>query len=576
MQQEMMTPEPGRLSGAAVGQNDTPRPTCLKKLVEGVARGTAEFDELIEALMPLLRGSAELPAGSALELSTALIELESASAVDDQLFSLVNTHGAAALALAPSGQILAANAAAAELFQLATGDGLSSLGIGRGAFEEFTRRLSGNPGATLIRGHRTNGGQRKVPILLSGTYSPGYHAFILKALQNYWPDSVDSALGELYGLSVSEREILSALARGMNSDRIAEERKRSVGTVRQQVKSILYKLEVGTQLEAATMAAAAAATAAAAVETTGRTIGHVPRTHRESPLEFGSFFRNRRLAGYRRFGLPAGEPVLLIHGPSFGAGEYAEERRLATKYKLDIHAVERPGYGRTRPPERDEDILECHIADILTYIDTAGLQRLRVVAHEVGLIPALELARRRPELVTGIVSVSAAPPFQELEQLDAMPGQQAIFIQAARQAPWMARLMTRLLTIRTRRLGVERWTDVIFGGLDPDGRVMKNPTLRSGIIGTYSFYLNQMGAGFEQDLQMMLTEWSRLVADLQVPTVLLHGCRNPTTPPAYLEIFRKLNRGLRIELVEDAGLTLAVSHPQLVYEEVTRLPVSRG
>ncbi len=138
----------------------------------------------------------------------------------------------------------------------------------------------------------------------------------------------------------------------------------------------------------------------------------------------------------------------------------------------------------------------------------------------------------------------------------------------------MARLMTRLLTIRTRRLGVERWTDVIFGGLDPDGHVMKHPTLRSGIIGTYSFYLNQMGAGFEQDLQMMLTDWSRLVAGLQVPTVLLHGCRNPTTPPAYLEIFRKLNRDLRIELVEDAGLTLAVSHPQRVYEELSRLSES--
>lgn len=552
-------------------QLDAPRSAPLKELVEGVAQGTVDFGEVIEALMPLLRGSAELPTDAALELTTALIEMETASAMDDQLFSLVNTHGAAAIALAPSGQILATNVAAADLFHLTTGDGLASLGITRTAFEQFTRRLSNTPGATLIRGVRAEGAGHRVPIVLSGTYSVGYHAFLLKALQTYWPESVDTALAELFGLTRSEREVLSGLARGRTSDQIAEERMRSVGTIRQQVKSVLHKLEVSTQLEAATMAAAAVATASSAVETAGRTLAHVPQTHREGPLEVGSFLRNRRLVGYRRFGDSEGRPILFIHGPSFGAGEYAEDRRLAAKHQLAVHAVERPGYGRTRPLNRGESVLETQLADLLTYLDFAGLGRVRVLAHEVGLILALELARRRPDLIEGIVAVSAAPPFQALEQIDAMPGHQGIFIQAARQAPWLAHLLTRLLTIRTRRLGVERWTDVIFSGVDPDDRVMRRPALRSGVIGSYSFYLNQLGAGFEQDLQLMLTDWGALITDLKIPMLLLHGRKNLTTPPTYLEIFRELNAHVRIETVEDAGLTLAVSHPHLVYESLSRL-----
>ena len=552
-------------------QTQQPNRPRLKELVNGVAAGTVEFEELIDALMPLLHGTEELPTDTALDLSTALIELESETLQDDQLFALVNAHGAAAVALAQSGQILAVNAAAGELFQLSTGDGLSALGISRTEFERSTQRLAMTPGTTLIRGYRTDGARQKEPILLSGTYRPGYRAFVLKALQNYWPDSVDHALAELFELSHSEREILSGLARGMTSDQIAEERKRTVGTVRQQVKSILHKLEVGTQLEAATMAAAAAATATSSVETAGRTIGRLPREGRERPLEFGSFLRNGRVVGHRRFGSRSGEKVLLIHGPSFGAGEYPEERRLAVQNRLDVHAVERPGYGRTRVPEKTERVLDCHVEDILTYLDSAGIGRVAIVAHEVGLVPALEIARRRPGLVQGILAVSAAPPFRELEQIDAMPGHQAIFIQAARRSPWLARLMMKLLTIRTRRLGVERWTDVIFGGLDPDARVMKRPALRSGIIGTYSFYLNQMGAGFEQDLQMMLADWSHLIETVAVPVVLLHGCSNPTTPPAYLELFRTLNPCIRIELVENAGLTLAVSHPKRVYEQLGEL-----
>jgi hypothetical protein len=131
--------------------------------------------------------------------------------------------------------------------------------------------------------------------------------------------------------------------------------------------------------------------------------------------------------------------------------------------------------------------------------------------------------------------------------------------------------MTRLLTFRTRRLGVEHWTDVIFKGLDPDGQVMRRSAMRAGIIGTYSFYLNQMGLGFEHDLELMLTDWSPLVVETSVPVHLLHGCRNPTTPPAYLEIFTSLNPDIRVTVVEDAGLTLALSHPMVVYEALAEL-----
>ncbi len=547
-----------------------PTAPSLRALINGVADGTVAFDELSGALMPLLRHTGELPAEIALELSTRLIDLEAKTVDDDQLFALVDSHGAAALALAKSGQILAANGAAASLFHLNTGDGVSALGITRDEFEQFVQRLSQTPGSSLIRGHRPASGRRTVPVVLSGTYRPGYRAFVLKALQNYWPDTVDKALEDVFALSASEREVLSRLSQGRNSEEIARERHRSVGTVRQQVKSILHKLGVSSQLEAATLAAAAAATATAIVETSGRAMGSLPRGPREEPLQLGSFFRSERLVGHRRFGDRTGKRILLIHGPSFGAGEYPEDRRWATRFGLDVHAIERPGYGRTYPPSAGEDILDCHTADILHYLDASKINNVTILAHEVGLIPALQLAHSHPERVRAIVAVSAAPPFLELEQIHAMPEHQSIFIQAARRAPWLARLMTKLLTIRTRRLGVERWTDVIFQGVQPDAGVMKRQALRAGIIATYSFYLGQRGAGFELDLSMMLADWGHLVSEATVPVTLLHGADNLTTPPAYLDLFRRLNPAIQMELVHDAGLTLAVSHPELIYRWVAQ------
>lgn len=71
---------------------------------------------------------------------------------------------------------------------------------------------------------------------------------------------------ELYGLSPSERDILACLAQGMSTEDIAHHRQRALGTVRQQIKSVLHKLGASSQVQAATMAAAAATATALSKE----------------------------------------------------------------------------------------------------------------------------------------------------------------------------------------------------------------------------------------------------------------------------------------------------------------------
>jgi pimeloyl-ACP methyl ester carboxylesterase/DNA-binding CsgD family transcriptional regulator len=520
--------------------------------------------------MPMIRGDAQLPPEIALQLSTTLIEIEGDAAREDQLYALVNDHGSPAIALSEAGQILALNTAAADLLAISSGDGLNALAVPREEFEMFERRLSTESGPTLVRTYLP-GTRPRTPVIMAGTYYPRYRAFVLNALHHYWPDSIDLAAGELFGLSRTEREVLAGLSHGHTSEHIARERGRSIGTVRQQVKSILQKMGVSSQLEAATLAAAASATAAATGTVVGTSTGLLPLQSHQTPLRIGAFRLNDRRVGWRRFGVATGRPVVMLHGPSFGAGEYPEDRRLARRHNLDVHAVERPGYGRTDVPESTDDPLDTQGRDIEAYLAQVGLEKVTLLAHEVGLIPALEMARRRPDLVRGVLGVSSAPPFCRLEQIEAMPGHQAIFIQAARHSPWLARLMTRLLRVRTRRLGPEHWTDVIFRNVEPDHEVMQRPALLPGIIGTYSFYLNQMGAGFEVDLQIMLKDWGHLVSKATVPLALMHGSCNASTPVSSLQIFRELNDSIEISLVENEGLTLAVSRPDLIYRRLADL-----
>lgn len=543
----------------------------LKELVSAVAARKAEFADLIVALAPDLSSQAILPTELALELSTALHDLEERATGHDPLYKLVNDHTAPALALNESGQVVALNVGAAQLFDLQSGDGLVALGISPEAFHQFKERLATAQGPTLLKAYPKGSDEHALPLILVGMYQQKLKTFVLNALQQHWPESIDLAFADVFGLSVSERHILALLSRGCSSEEIAGERGSSVATVRQQIKSLLQKLGAKSQVQAATMAASAA-TAMDTVTTKGDLLS---AHYDDYPMSIHEAARDQRRIGWRRFGKPGGRPVLFLHGPSFGAGDFPDERRLAAQFGLDVIAVERAGYGRTEPSDKTEDPLESQCHDILAVLGSLSIFQVTILSHEVALIPALALMQHPGIQINGIVSVSAAPPFKELEQINAMPAHQAIFIQAARHAPWLARLMIRLLILRMRKLGPEHWPNVIFEGVKPDEHVIRKNSLKQGVVAAYGFYVNQLGAGYLEDLRIMIQDWGHLLETPHLPLTLLHGDCNASTPVSHLSIFRGLNPDLHFELFEGEGLTLAVSQTERIYKTVASMADSR-
>lgn len=85
-------------------------------------------------------------------------------------------------------------------------------------------------------------------LVLSNTVSP-------KVVSGYLDDRVDAAAKSyMRGLSDRETQVLQLLARGRSNREIAASLYSSVGTVKDQVSSILAKLSVNTRVEAAIIA----------------------------------------------------------------------------------------------------------------------------------------------------------------------------------------------------------------------------------------------------------------------------------------------------------------------------------
>lgn len=538
------------------------QPAYLRELVAQVAEQQAEFPDLIVALSPLINQGIALPTETALELSIALHDIEAEATQEDALYRLVNQQVAPAIAINKSGSVLALNSAARHLFQITLGDGLDEIGVTESDLHAFQQRLADVAGLTMLKVARP--GANTLPMVMIGGYNHRYRAFVLTALQHHWPAAIDEALESLFKLTQSERDVLSCLAQGQTTEQIAESRSSAVSTVRQQIKSLLQKLGASTQVQAATLAAAAAN---ALVKTPGSSDALMLR-HGHIEMAYGDLFRDGRRIGWRRFGQTGGEAVILLHGPFFGAGDFEAEREWAQRLGFDVFAIERPGYGRTERPPLSENVIDTLVKDILWLMDSQSIPEALFLTHDIGLIPALAFALKHPDRIRRILGVSAAPPFSELTQLNAMPPQQRIFIWAAQNAQWLVHLLIRLGMVRMRKLGPNRWVEAVFSEVPGDMAVLNRPEMQPGIISTYSLNTHQAGAGFEVDLQLSCSHWADLVTNTRVPVSLLHGTNNQTTRLAFARILTQMNTGIELTEVEGSGQTLAVERPDLVYRSL--------
>lgn len=541
-------------------------PLHMRALVQGIATREDGFHAFVTFLQPFLVRGETLPAETALALSNALHDVEYLADKRDAINRMIDGEKAPALVVDEAGRILSSNQAMREHHCVGHGETLLQFGVLDNEFQAFKERLSAPQSSTLLNITILDNKASLRPLLMVGQYDAERRVYVLTALQQHWPASIERAVMDLFGLSPRETEILAGLATGLSLDEIAQRHARKVSTIRQQTKSLLKKMGAATQTQAATLAAAASNAVNWAVETDTSTVLHSQR----EPWVMGDLLRAGRRIGWRCFGDPNGIPVLLVHGPSFAAGEFEQDRYWAKQHGLNIYAVERPGYGRTDRPARQEDPLQCQVDDIQAVLDTLQVTPRRIVAHEVGLITALAWLQQQPHTIERVVGVSCAPPFRELEQLTDMPAQQGIFILAARHAPWMAKLLIRLLVIRLRRLGSERWYEAVFSDVPTDLAVTQQPEFQQGVVAAYAFYTQQAGAGFEVDLQVMIRNWEHLITSCTVPVTLLHGQQNPTTLLADLLLFKHLNAQISVEQFPECGLTLALSEAETIYARLAQ------
>ena len=521
---------------------------------------SAGFHDVVVALEPLFEG--EDAALSALAtrylepVQSVLAGMERARVAG--LERILGKIPGPCLAISSGGIVLAANHLARDL--IGPAGELEQLGIARTMLTDFIARCRHS--GQQIRLLPASGERAR---LFVGYWAEESSALILTLAHWSWPVGLAEELRRVFGLTPREIEILNALMDGDSLEVIARRDGRSLGTLRQQVKTIFAKVGIRSQTQLIVLIAATAAT----WRGTGRGSG-VPA---ETPSEMRSAIieREGRRIGLRMFGRQGGVPAVLVHGALFGAGDFEAARLTAYDAGLSVLAVERPGYGLTDPVRGRTDLRDCVALDILAAMDHLGWSQSTLIAHDVGTAFAFRLAAQASQRVTGIVAAPPTPPMLDWDQTATMPRAQRLHAWVAQRAPKLLDLLIALGISHVHNSGAATLPELFFGGCDFDRTAWSQPEFEPGLASVYRLIAAQKGRGFREDMLVTNLDWSEDVRHVDIPVRLLHGARSQTVARAAVESFASSLKHGELHVIADAGHTLPVTHARVVFAHAAEL-----
>lgn len=251
-----------------------------------------------------------------------------------------------------------------------------------------------------------------------------------------------------------------------------------------------------------------------------------------------------------------GDPVVLLHGwPQHWYAWRLVIPPLAERYR--VLAIDLRGFGWTDIAWEGFE-KESMADDIAAVLEELEIDRAKFVGHDWGGWIGYLLAMRRPDLVERLVALSIPPPFVR-PRPRALASTYRLAYQVAIASPLGVRLMSRPGFVARK---VRRWSQqrehVRKDVQRLYGRDLRASTRARASSLLYRTFLTReflpVLAGRYRDQR------------ISVPTLIMHGKRDPVLPPVFFQGHERYFDDLTIEPVNRAGHMLPEERPELVAE----------
>ncbi|MFJ7439606.1 alpha/beta fold hydrolase [Methylorubrum thiocyanatum] len=248
----------------------------------------------------------------------------------------------------------------------------------------------------------------------------------------------------------------------------------------------------------------------------------------------------------------AGRPLVLLHGwPEFWLTWEPVMARLADRFSLI--APDLRGFGASEKPDpgpSDRAGPEVHAADLVGLLDALGLERVGVVAHDVGASVGQALGRANPDRLTGLFFFDC--PYPGIGPRLARPEMLAeIWYQSFHLKPFAAGVVGASRESCRAYIGhfLSHWAGGNPSAFDDVLDAFTDNFLVPGNLqGGFNWYLSQQA----ERLAMVRGEAPAL-PPIRVPTCIRWGTRDPLFPYEWTDRLSETFSDLDLAPFEETG-----------------------
>lgn len=317
------------------------------------------------------------------------------------------------------------------------------------------------------------------------------------------------SLQAVYGLTPAEGRLLNLLCKVGSLGQCAELLAVSIHTARSQMKAIMAKANVSSQIQLVSQAMAHSLLQSAGL----------PLVQQGAQERVMSLPDNRVLSWYE-YGDPRGRPVLTLENLGSSIPDHERFQAWYREQGLRVILVVRPGYGiSTARPEMQFRDLAADLRALCTHL---GLVRPAMAAYCCGGAYALCAAALDPELFERIGVMSGTVPIEHFE-LDKLDWMHSLFLRLFQRDPRLFVLVGRL-ALR----GVNRAPEKYFSRLAKslggrDRELLEQPDILERVIRQMRLRQFQGAAVQIEEYLRLQHPWGVNLADIRVPLTIWHG-----------------------------------------------------
>lgn len=422
-------------------------------------------------------------------------------------------------------------------------------------------------GFSLLSDYSADDGIPTVLMMRRMTSPSGELVLRLQEIMLVWQPEIAEQIGKAYSLTGAEISVLQTIVEGKSLSRRAKDTGRSLGTLRTQLKHLLRKTQVGSQVGLTKLYAAVCLLAPMSSWAAHGQDGDTSEQYLSIPL------RDGRISVVHLFGPQDGRPVMMLHGFTTGITLTDAAHAALAANNIRLIVPWRPGFGRSDAVIGDSlTQLDQFCEDISQILDKLTLKSVAIMPLTSATPFAAFASEKLGKRIEAIIGINCFVPFRTRKQLDGIPGWQKIFAGTARYFPAMLPILVKGAMQYVALNMPEKLIDGLHPPSSPDFDVAAVPEVRKHLIEGYRASFAQGTHAYEMDAQINASDiFCDVMTRIKCPCVYVYGALDIVTLPVHVAEYANENPLVSATQIAGCGHLALQSHPDDIFETVAEI-----